>query len=155
MLIRSPTGCCCGGRESCSSAMYHKQATKWFWSSWGCVQALIMTLAILLVTPITAHTADTGIDLLSELSLYSNYSSYHGVSLTTQGYHNGSMAFRLQTNDRRLLLPEASYHRTAESIKSSPEFTLTAILKQEKLNTGSIIAFSYGTYRTRVERETR
>ncbi|XP_037915598.1 protein kinase C-binding protein NELL1-like isoform X3 [Hermetia illucens] len=130
--------------------MCHRTVKKfWLWSSWGCVQVLIMTLAILLATiatPIKAHNGDFGIDLLSELNLYNMNISHRGV-IVSPGFHNNTMAFRLQTSLRRLIMPEASYHRIVEYIKSSPEFTLTALVRQEKGNSGSIISFSYGPNR--------
>ncbi|XP_055703456.1 protein kinase C-binding protein NELL1-like isoform X3 [Phlebotomus papatasi] len=114
------------------------------WTSLGCVQALIVTLAILLLSD-PASALDPGIDLLEALNLYTNHSYYDGVSLSEDPQQR--IAYHLQSGHRNLLLPPSVYIRAANSIRKTNEFTLAAHLRQDKDNSGSIIAFSSGANR--------
>lgn len=44
--------------------------------------------------------------------------------------------------DRNLVLPTMVYHRAAEQLRNTPEFTFTATMRQEKGNSGTIVSFS-------------
>ncbi|XP_055381726.1 protein kinase C-binding protein NELL1-like isoform X2 [Condylostylus longicornis] len=131
--------------------MSHKKLIKRLRSPWRWIQVFIMNLVVLLVSIKSAqsHDMDPSIDLLQELNLYKNHSSYPGVSLTCKGYHNSSIAFRLENNNSRrmLMVPQTSLNRITNLLRKSSEFTFTAIIKQDKSNIGSIIAFSYGKFR--------
>ncbi|KAG4077942.1 hypothetical protein HA402_013442 [Bradysia odoriphaga] len=116
------------------------------WSSWGCVQALIVTLAILFL-PLPASALEPGIDLLEALNLHNNHSQYLGVTIT-QGF-TMKYAYRLSSDmkKRNLVLPMVTYQRAAEYIRRSADFTFTATVRQEQLNIGTIISFSHGENR--------
>jgi hypothetical protein len=50
----------------------------------------------------------------------------------------------LTGKERNLILPVKTYHEAVELIRKSTDFTITATVKQEEGNSGSIVAFSYG-----------
>ncbi|XP_049540583.1 protein kinase C-binding protein NELL1-like isoform X3 [Anopheles darlingi] len=117
--------------------------TKHLWNydtSWRCVQALAAILSILLL-PGSGGALDPGIDLLDALNSHSNLSQYPGVMITP------SRVYHLSGLDRNLVLPAAVFRRAVEQMKKSSEFTVSAVLKQELSNSGTIVSFSNGVNR--------
>ena len=85
---------------------------------------------------------DPGIDLLKGLSLQTNISQYEGVSIT-QGTQK-KIAFKLQGNNRKLIVPHKTFERAVDLLKKNSDFTFAATLKQDERNPGTIISFSSG-----------
>ncbi|XP_031629925.1 protein kinase C-binding protein NELL1-like isoform X2 [Contarinia nasturtii] len=114
-------------------------------SSWGCVQALILTLTIL-IFPITVNAfLPTTFDLLEALELPKNHSRYLGVS-EAKGMEKP--AVKLGNQDmRNLSMPTPALNRAINLIKSSPDFTFSTTVRQEKQSVGTLISFSSGNNR--------
>lgn len=85
---------------------------------------------------------DPGIDLLKGLSLPANITQYEGVSITQETQKKN--AFKLEGNNRKLILPHKTYERAVELLKRNSDFTFAATLKQDERNPGTIISFSSG-----------
>ncbi|XP_055313801.1 protein kinase C-binding protein NELL1-like isoform X2 [Sitodiplosis mosellana] len=114
-------------------------------SSWGCVQALILTLTIL-IFPIAVSALLPAIDLLEALELPTNHSHYIGVSIA-QGMERHLLAFKLDEQTRNLSTPTRSLNRAINLIKRSPDFTFSTTVLQESGNIGTLISFSGGNNR--------
>ncbi|GAB0096088.1 protein kinase C-binding protein NELL2-like isoform X1 [Sergentomyia squamirostris] len=91
-----------------------------------------------------ASALDPGIDLLEALNLNTNH-THAGVTLSEDPQNR--IAYHLQSGHRNLLLPAYVYTRAANSIRKTNEFTFAAHLRQDRDNSGSIIAFSSGANR--------
>ncbi|CAO1426574.1 unnamed protein product [Diamesa hyperborea] len=108
-------------------------------TSWGCIQALIVILSMVMAP---GGAFDPGIDLLKGLNLHTNISQFDGVSIT-QGSQKRT-AYKLQGTNRKLVLPSKIYRRAADLLKKNSDFTFAAVLRQEESNPGTIISFSNG-----------
>lgn len=60
-------------------------------------------------------------------------------SIITYTYFN---RYIIADGERNLVLPTVVYHRTVEQLRNTPEFTLTATMRQEPGNSGTILSFS-------------
>ncbi|XP_023014295.1 protein kinase C-binding protein NELL1 isoform X2 [Leptinotarsa decemlineata] len=86
------------------------------------------------------------IDLLKSLGSYN--SSWEGVTLYPEGPDpHLRPAYLLQGDFRDLKLPPSELNQVIELLRSNSEFTISARLKQEPRNTGSIISFAHGINR--------
>ncbi|XP_017783191.1 PREDICTED: protein kinase C-binding protein NELL2-like isoform X2 [Nicrophorus vespilloides] len=79
------------------------------------------------------------IDLLGALGLHN--SSWAGVTLTP-GPQTIRPAYYLQGDYRDLKLPPSAFQQVTELIRRSPEFTISAWLRQEIGNIGTIVSFA-------------
>ncbi|KAG5897026.1 hypothetical protein JTB14_021749 [Gonioctena quinquepunctata] len=91
------------------------------------------------------------IDILSSLGPYNgSWHSWEGVTLT-HGPDGRPLqprtAYLLQGDSRNLKLPPSKLKEAAELLRSNSEFTISAKLKQEPGNTGTIISFAHGINR--------
>ncbi|XP_055537103.1 protein kinase C-binding protein NELL2-like isoform X2 [Wyeomyia smithii] len=114
-------------------------------TSWGCVQALLALILTILLLPGPGGALDPGIDLLDALSLHTNLSQYQGVTVTQEYQHQ--RVYHLSGGDRNLVLPTMVFHRAADKMKLTPDFTFAVVLKQEQANSGTIVSFSNGNNR--------
>ncbi|KAJ8986084.1 hypothetical protein NQ317_003379 [Molorchus minor] len=85
------------------------------------------------------------IDLLGALGLYN--SSWAGVTLTEGPSPQLRPAYLLQGDYRDLKLPPSAFHQVADLLRSNPEFTISARLKQEPGNAGTIVSFAHASNR--------
>ncbi|XP_015834978.1 protein kinase C-binding protein NELL1 isoform X2 [Tribolium castaneum] len=92
----------------------------------------------------SATSPDQSIDLLGALG--SHNSSWAGVTLA-QGPQQIRPAYYLQGDYRDLKLPAAAFQQVSDLLRRSPEFTISAWLRQEVGNTGSIVSFAHGLNR--------
>uniref|UniRef100_A0A336MBC7 CSON008848 protein n=1 Tax=Culicoides sonorensis TaxID=179676 RepID=A0A336MBC7_CULSO len=86
-------------------------------------------------------TLGSGIDLLEALNINGNLSEYEGVTIT-QPYLSDRQIYHLQSGDRNLVLPTTVYHRAADQLRNSMDYTIAAKLRQEVGNSGTIVSFS-------------
>ncbi|XP_063701263.1 protein kinase C-binding protein NELL2-like [Culicoides brevitarsis] len=117
---------------------YHWIYTK---TSLGCAQVVVILTLAILILPVPGTTLGSGIDLLEALNLNANLSEYEGVTITQQ-YLSDRQIYHLQSGDRNLVLPTNVYHRAADQLRNSNDFTFAAKLRQEKSNSGTIVSFS-------------
>ncbi|XP_014255233.1 protein kinase C-binding protein NELL2-like isoform X2 [Cimex lectularius] len=108
------------------------------------VALLIAYLIVLHRTSVGREDVGGGLDLLSVLQLHN--STRQGVSVTP-GIHGLTPAFYLQGSYRDLKLPEVGYRQAVTLLQDSSEFTLSASIRQELANSGTLIAFSQGVNR--------
>ncbi|KAF5270123.1 hypothetical protein FQA39_LY08535 [Lamprigera yunnana] len=87
------------------------------------------------------------IDLLAALGLHNN--SWVGVSVTPgpSGPQQLRPAYLLQGDYRDLKLPPSAFEEVANLLRRSPEFTISAWVRQESGNTGSLVSFAHGLIR--------
>ncbi|XP_043288867.1 protein kinase C-binding protein NELL1-like isoform X2 [Venturia canescens] len=84
------------------------------------------------------------IDLLAALQLYNTTRT--GVT-QVPGLDRLRPAYYLEDKERDLRLNEASFERAAALLRRVPDFTVAAALRQDKANSGTIVAFSHGNDR--------
>ncbi|XP_018562983.1 protein kinase C-binding protein NELL1-like isoform X3 [Anoplophora glabripennis] len=85
------------------------------------------------------------IDLLGALGLYNN--SWVGVTLTEGASPRIRPAYLLQGDYRDLKLPSETFQEVSDLLRMNPEFTISARLRQEPGNIGTIISFAHGSNR--------
>ncbi|XP_045478881.1 protein kinase C-binding protein NELL2-like isoform X3 [Harmonia axyridis] len=89
----------------------------------------------------TINTTRQTIDLLGALGLPNT--NWSGVS-RTDGPQKNKPAYLLQGDNRNLKLPSPAFEQVSEMLRRSPEFTISAYLKQDMGNTGIILSFVQG-----------
>ncbi|XP_044748565.1 protein kinase C-binding protein NELL2-like isoform X2 [Coccinella septempunctata] len=89
----------------------------------------------------TINTTRQTIDLLGALGLPNT--NWSGVS-RTDGPQRNKPAYLLQGDNRNLKLPSPAFEQVSEMLRRSPEFTISAYLKQDMGNTGIILSFVQG-----------
>ncbi|XP_073996659.1 protein kinase C-binding protein NELL2a-like isoform X2 [Rhodnius prolixus] len=105
---------------------------------------IILAYVILVHRTSGGEDVSGGLDLLGVLQLHN--STRQGVSITS-GIHSLTPAFYLQGSYRDLRLPEVGYKQAVTLLQDSTEFTLSASIRQELANSGTLIAFSQGVNR--------
>ncbi|XP_031339146.1 protein kinase C-binding protein NELL1-like isoform X5 [Photinus pyralis] len=86
-------------------------------------------------------------DLLAELGLHNT--TWAGVSITSGPSVPQQLrpAYLLQGDYRDLKLPPLAFEKVSDLLRRSPEFTISAWVRQETGNTGSLVSFAHGLNR--------